>query len=248
LITKGLGASSSQLRDVAGNRLFATFTRFQLNSTAPMTAYAENEPIAIEAKISRYGAGMFFNDATLQGDGKSARVRLMSNFSKFDETAANTSLLTGQPQIAADCKIPTLPDLPEFGQQYRAQRSVPLEPPIFECGYDIVASHDINGVGLLYFAAYPIINDICALRYAGPALSAYSTRCRDVFYFANCEADDSLIYRIHRWRASDDSIEAEESLSRKSDGTLMAYTRTIKDRTTKQVAIRERTTKDRSAA
>lgn len=31
------------------------------------------------------------------------------------------------------------------------------------------ADHDINGVGLLYFATYPTISDICELRYLGRA-------------------------------------------------------------------------------
>jgi len=229
LITKGLGVPSSQAKDAGGNRLFATFTRVQIDSTAPLAAYAENEPIAIEGKISRYGSTMFFNDAVVQGEGKSTRVRLMSSFSKFGETATNTSLLPGQPDIAADCTIPALADLPEFAQEYRARRGAQLAPPVFECEYAIVPYHDINGVGLLYFAAYPTINDICAGRYAGPSYARLSTRRRDVFYFANCEADETLIYRIHRWQAKDDGIEAEESLSRKSDGALIAHTFTTKN-------------------
>ncbi len=229
LITKGLAVPSTQMKDAGGNRLFATFTRVQIDSTAPLAAYAENEPIAIEGKISRYGPTMFFNDLVVQGEGKSTRVRLMSSFSKFGETATNTSLLPGQPNLTADCIIPALADLPEFAQQYRMQRGAQLAPPMFECEYDIVPYSDINGVGLLYFAVYPTINDICAGRYAGRSYTKLSTRRRDVFYFANCEADETLIYRIHRWQAKDDGIEAEESLSRKSDGALIAYTFTTKN-------------------
>jgi probable biosynthetic protein (TIGR04098 family) len=229
LITKGLGAPSAQVKDAGGNRLFATFTRVQVDSTVPLAAYAENEPIAIEGKISRYGSTMFFSDGLLHGDGKSTRVRLMSSFSKFGETATNTALLPGQPEIPADCAIPALADLPEFAQELRARRSAQIAPPVFECEYTIVLDHDINGVGLLYFAAYPTINDICAGRYAGASYTRLSTRRRDVFYFANCEADETLIYRIHRWQANDAGIEAEESLSRKSDGALMAYTFTTKN-------------------
>jgi probable biosynthetic protein (TIGR04098 family) len=103
--------------------------------------------------------------------------------------------------------------------------------PIFECEYEIIPPHDINGVGLLYFAAYPIIIDICATRYAGRAFATgFSTRRRDIFYFANSDADDTLIYRIHHWRADPQQIELEASLSRKSDGVLMAYAVASKDR------------------
>jgi probable biosynthetic protein (TIGR04098 family) len=223
LITRALGQQSSRLSDAGGNRLYATFTRVQLRSTAPLAAYAENETIAIKAKGSRYGAAMFFSDAALSGDGRSALVRVMSSFSKYGEAGANTSLLKGQPEIPAGCAIPEHAELPEFAHEYRARRA--CEPPsaIFECRYDIIPPHDINGVGLIYFAAYPMINDLCAMRFAGAAFPReFSTHHRDVFYFANSDPDETLIYRIHRWDAASDGVDMEASLSRHSDGVLMA--------------------------
>ena len=229
-ISKGLGVTSSQVRDVGGNRLLATFTRVQIDSTVPLTAYAENEPIAIEGNISRYGSSMFFNEATMSGEGKLARLRVMSSFSKFGEAATNISLQPAQPDIPAGCAIPALAALPEFADEYRLRRGAALAPPLFECEYSIAPCHDINGVGLLYFAAYPMIKDICAGRYAGPSYADFSTLRRDVFYFANCDANDTVIYRIHRWQASDGGIEAEETLTRNSDGALMSYSLTTKSR------------------
>jgi len=223
VITRGLGTKSSRLTDAGGSRLYATFTRVRLSSTAPLAAYAENESLTIDAKSARYGAGMFFSDAAVQGEGRSALVRVMSSFSKYGEAGANTSLLKGQPEIPDACAIPDYPDLPEFGQEYPARRAGALPAPLFECQYEIIPPHDINGVGLLYFAAYPIINDICAARFAGPSFAReFSTQHRDVFYFANSDPDETLVYRIHRWRADDDAIEIEASLSRKSDGVTMA--------------------------
>jgi probable biosynthetic protein (TIGR04098 family) len=231
LITDGLRMPSSRLADALGDRLYATFTRFQLDSTAPLASYGENETLTIDARASRYGAGLFFSDTTVQGDGRSARLHLMSSFAKYGEAGANTSLLKGQPAIPSGCAIPLLPDLPEFGREYRAKRAEALAAPTFECEYEIVPSHDINGVGLLYFAAYPIIMDICMMRYAGRAFAIdFSTRRRDIFYFANSDADETLIYRIHRWRADEQRLEMEGSLCRKSDGVLMAYAVTSKDR------------------
>jgi probable biosynthetic protein (TIGR04098 family) len=234
LITTGLHTPSSRLADASGNRLYATFTRFQLSSTAPLAAYRENERITIEGKASRYGAGMFFSNVTVAGDARSARARVMSSFSRYGEAGANTSLLKGQPEIPDTCDIPCLADLPEFAQDYRARRAQQLAAPLFECEYDIIAPHDINGVGLLYFAAYPIINDICATRYAGRAFAtASSTRDRDVFYFANSDPDETLLFRLHRWEASDGAVTMEASLSRKSDGAPMAYVLTSKERIAK---------------
>ena len=231
LITRGLKRPSSELKDAAGDRLYATFTRFQLSSSAPMAAYRENETIAIDARIARFGAGMFFNEATMQGTGKAATLRIMSSFSKFGDAGANTSLLKGQPDIPADCAIPALAELPGFARDYREQRAGTLASPLFETEYEIVPVHDINGVGLLYFAAYPMIDDICAARHVGRAdFARLSTAARDVFYFANCDADDSVIYRLHGFEQADDHVALEASLSRKSDGALMARIVTRKSR------------------
>ena len=229
LITRNLGMPSSELKDAGGARLYATFTRFQLDSSAPLAAYGENEPVKVEARAVRYGAGMFFSDASLEGEGKSAKVRIMSSFSKYGEAGANTSLLKGQPEIPAGCAIPDVSELPRFGQEYRARRGERLSEPIFECSYDIVPYHDINGVGLLYFAAYPIICDICATRYAGAGLATeFSTSYRDVFYFANSDPEETLIFRLHGWRADPAKVHFEASISRKSDDVLMAYAVTTK--------------------
>jgi len=223
LITRALGQLSSRLSDAGGNRLYATFTRIQLCSTAPLAAYRENETIAITVKGSRYGAGMFFSDAAVRGDGRSALVRLMSSFSKYGEAGANTSLLKGQPEIPVACAIPAHAELPAFAHEYRARRACEPASALFECPYEIIPPHDINGVGLIYFAAYPIINDLCAMRFAGAAFPReFSTHHRDVFYFANSDPDETLIYRIHRWDACSDGVEMEASLSRQSDGVLMA--------------------------
>jgi len=231
IITTALGMPSSRLTDGSGNRLYATLTRLRLISTASLAAYAENETVTINAHGSRYGAGMFFTKAVIQGEGRSAQVEVMSTFSKLGEAGANRSLVKGQPEIPPGFSIPTLSDLPEFAKEYRARRELRPEPPIFECEYDIIPCHDINGVGLLYFAAYPTINDICAMRYAGRSIMEdFATRERDVLYFANCDPNETLIYRIHSWRAVGDRIEIEESLSRKSDGVRMAHTVTVKDR------------------
>jgi probable biosynthetic protein (TIGR04098 family) len=231
LITTGLGRSSSQIKDASGNRLYATFTRLRIGSTAPFAEFAENETITIEGEVSRYGAGMFFTNAVLTGAGKSAQISLMSSFSKYGQAGANTSLLKGQPEIPPGCQIPALTEMPAFGEEYRARRAAQLSKQIFECEYEIIPPHDINGVGLLYFAAYPIINDICAMRYAGRSFATdFSTTNRDVYYFSNSDPNETLIYRIHRWHANEGHIEMEATISRKTDGVLMAYVMTEKDR------------------
>jgi probable biosynthetic protein (TIGR04098 family) len=156
----------------------------------------------------------------------------MSSFSKRAITTSNSALLKGQPAIPPDCPIRGLEQMPVFGLEYRERRSTQLPGVLFECPYEILPVHDINGVGLLYFAAYPAISDICEQRFIGQGArwaARTSVVRRDVFYFANCDMDDQLIYRVHARRDLDAGVEIESSISRASDAKLMALLVTYKE-------------------
>ena len=240
MLAKALGQPTRLLSDSAGDRIYATFTRIELRSSRALGLYEENERIDINSGMSRYGAGLYFSEATLNGATGSIQARLMSSFSKFGATGSNTSLFKGLPELPPDCIIPALAEVPEFGRDYQGRRAETLAPPIFECEYEIMPSHDINGVGLLYFAAYPMIDDICAARHAGRMYATgFSTRYRDIFYFGNSDADDKLIYRLHRKAGDGNSVEIESSISRKSDGSLMARIFTQKVRPVREVNSRQ---------
>ena len=149
-----------------------------------------------------------------------ASALIMSSFSMRGESGSNVSLLKGQPKIPPNCKIAEHQTLPQFGQEYRTLRASGLSNEIFSCEYEIIPQHDINGVGLLYFAAYPIISDICEARFVSQR--NLSTIKRDVFYFSNCDPGETLVFRIHSRKESVSLFESESSISRKSDGVLMA--------------------------
>lgn len=232
ILAKGLQRPSHLLQDANGERLYATFTRIELDATCALASFRENERVQFDASMSRYGAGIYFSDARANGESGAVRARLTSTFSKAEAQGSNTSLAKGVPELPPDCNIPALAELPEFARDYRARRSENLGQSIFECDYEIIPSYDINGVGLLYFAAYPIINDICATRHAGHSFATqYSTVRRDVFYYGNSDPDDTLLYRLHRWVADDRTIDMESSIWRKSDGNLIAHVLTRKVRT-----------------
>lgn len=226
MITSGLGVSSSALCDGNGSRLYATFTRLRIEATCPLLAFVENEDVSLHGAIERFGAGMFFSTISLQGPAKAIRASAMSSFTKRGASNGNTSLLKGQAVIPPGCRIRELQAMPEIGDGYRLRRKSTPAPALFETEYEFIPYHDINGVGLLYFAAYPTISDICELRYMGLgnqwALTASSVS-RDIFYFANSDIHDRLIYRVHSRKDRPGEIEIESSLSRASDGTLMAY-------------------------
>jgi len=225
MITLGLGSRSSALKDGGGNRLYATFTRIGYSLRWPLSAIGEDSGLDLTGTISRFGAGTFISDIALRHALAGGEARLMSNFSRRGE-ANNTSLLKGQPTIPPNCPIPEV-SLPAFVSEYRDLRARTPAAPLFETEYEIIPFHDINGVGLLYFASYPIISDICAMRY-DPAFSEQSTVSRDIYYFANADIKDRIVFRIHKWEQSEASLATEISLSRKSDGVVMAYMLTKK--------------------
>jgi probable biosynthetic protein (TIGR04098 family) len=231
VLTRGLRTPSAAVADSEGERLYATFARICLSADQPLTDVKENDRLTIDLEMTRFGAGMFFSSASVEGTTGSVRAHMMTSFSKFGELGSNTSLLKGQPNIPENCEIEAVPDLPTFAEQYRAQRAKALPAPLFECEYEILPPHDINGVGLLYFAAYPTIIDLCATRRFGRAFfSDFSTTYRDVCYFANSGPEETLIFRLHRSEERTESLEFDASFSRKSDGKVMAFVSTVKRR------------------
>lgn len=222
-LCKGLETPSSAIADSEGFRLYATFTRIRLDLGAPLTEFRENDDLLLDLAPSRFGAGMFFGEIDIAGARANGRATLMTSFSKFGEAGANTSLMKGQPVIPDGCAIPSLPAAPPFAQEYRTLRAEELPPALYETEYEMQPVHDINGVGLLYFAAYPMIADLCAGRHGGPAFfTNHSTTSRDICYFANAMPDETLVFRLHEWEQTPEQVRYRATLSRKSDGKAMA--------------------------
>ena len=113
----------------------------------------------------------------------------MSTFSSREDDN-NKALARGEPVLPPDFSIPEQTTMPEFGQVYRKHRGLNWPNPIFETEYELNPCYDINCVSLVYFAAYPLITDICELRFTKTAYAergiealAMSTIERDVFLF-----------------------------------------------------------------
>ena len=234
MLVEGLGVPTDAILDESGSRLYATFCRVHIEPSAPLATFKENEEIAGNGLIRRYGQGLFFSEIDFLGDGRSIRANVMSSFAKRGIENSNVDLVkAGVPVISDDCLIENLPAMPTFGSEYNIRRNTPPGPPLFECEYQINPYLDINGVGLLYFAAYQAISDTCELQYIGNGLQwaqEMSTVERDIFYFANIDINEKLFYRVHDRRDVGSEVEIESSLSRSSDGVLMAYALTRKAR------------------
>jgi probable biosynthetic protein (TIGR04098 family) len=222
LITNFLGLDSSRITDEGGDRLYATFTRFLLEVDPCLRDFSENAPLALSSQLSRFGGSLYLGDHDVTSDGARARAQTMSTFAKYGERGKNTSLMKGTPVIPDPDSVPSLSSFPDFSTEYRTRRGTLREDVLFECDYDMLAPHDINGVGLMYFAAYPTVFDLCIERMEGRGfLTAHSTMLKDICYFANSEPTETLVFKMHAREETDAGVRHVASLSRKSDGVRM---------------------------
>jgi probable biosynthetic protein (TIGR04098 family) len=226
LVGQAHGTRPSRLRDDSGARLVPVFTRIRFVSSGPLAAFREGETLAFTASLSGLGAGLFFSTVTVQGEqGRAISAELMSSFVMQSDEPADADLPPSGPSRAA-----ALAEMPRFGLDYQERRRRSSEPaPVLErAGYEILPQYDINGVGMLYCAAYPIIADICQMRGRGGALWAAETSTfeRDIFYFANAGLDARLEWRLHRDEEGD-GLSTEASIAR-DDGRIIAWLATRK--------------------
>jgi probable biosynthetic protein (TIGR04098 family) len=244
-----LQRESDKLTDELGNRLYATFVRIRFESSVHLKRFRENERLDFEGRLSRFGRSMFFSDLTVQGEEKQIDVSLMTTFSL--RQTDNRSLLKGEPAIPASCKAKVFDGLPRFAEEYREMRkgdkralslagvqfTVPKDP-IFETLYRLNPYQDLNGVSLLYFAAYPMISDFCELEFIAQqpnfSMSSWpvkaSTLARDVFYYGNCDLDDRIVFGVNSFSLdADRRCRIATSLFRESDRQLIANIFTVKE-------------------
>lgn len=225
LITDGLGEKSSLLADANGDRLYPTFTRIRFRASVPLIGFVENDVLTAVGKIERFGSTYFFTEWVFEGESGRIEARLMSTFTKRAAEKSNTGLLKGAPVIRPECTIPQLTSQPDFAVGFREHRAANERTQDFSCEYTLSPPTDINGVGLLYFAAYSLIADICEGHAHTNPVNWHLQRsviARDVFYSANCDLHDRIVYRRHC--DSDDRLES--TLSRASDGKMMAFVST----------------------
>jgi len=244
LLCRGLGTRSRDLADELGNRLYATFARVQHVGNVNLAQFEESEPLRLTGEISRFGGGMYYSEFTLSAVARPhVRIdaRLITSFSRRGETG-NRGLVKSVPATSTNA-IANRAEAPAFIDEYRMVKKGSLnevtvgsehfsqtDDVLHQSEYLLNPYHDLNGVGLLYFAAYPIISDTCEARYfndragsmAGWWEQRWSAASRDVMYYANCDIADTVVYRLHSLAESADKISLAASLSRKSDNALMA--------------------------
>jgi probable biosynthetic protein (TIGR04098 family) len=249
MICEKIGLKSNEIFDEFGNRLYAAFVRIKIESCSSLKDYSENDLLNIAGTVQSLGGCLYFSQINITSDNKEIKCSLATNFSARESESDNSKMTRGVPCSSKDDAIVSVSDMPKHildiiklkkstissiilsGQTIKIADNV-----VFETTYIVNPYTDINGVGLLYFAAYPMINDICELKYfhnkqlSETHWAMYSTTiARDIFYFANCNIDDVISYQLNSYELiSDNIISLQSSLYRKSDNTLMAKIFTVK--------------------
>jgi probable biosynthetic protein (TIGR04098 family) len=243
LLSKGLESKSSGITNAAGDRLCAAFVRINYR-TSQLNHYLENEVIDIQGSINRYGDSTYFSEITGYCADKTFKANLMSCFSLLS-TGSNKQICKSVPVTAVNhinklAKIPMLfcsyCSIKKATQQVvsNGMHSFYINDDIVdERSYEINHYQDINGVGLLYFAAYPIISDHCVNSYlreeSNLQYSKYHTTYRDILYYANCDANDTVIHRLNNISITDNLVKTVVSMYRSSDMKMIAQILTVKE-------------------
>lgn len=252
MLCEDLGLKSNEIFDEFGNRLYATFVRIKFESTSSLKDYQENDLLDIRGSIQRINNSLYFGQVDIANGDKLLKCSLATTFSTRESESDNTKLTKGVPSASDDDVIIKVSEMPKHILDIVKLKKASIttisvghhsfdltDEAVFETDYRINPYTDINGVGLLYFAAYPLINDICEVAYFNDKhfsdihwALASSTMTRDVFYFSNCNIDDVIQYRLNSFTMlGDGQIALQSSLYRKSDNTLMAKMFTIKQLT-----------------
>jgi len=237
LISKGFNKKSSDFKDDIGNRLYATFVRVNY-SVSPLNEFLENEIIEFSGNIEGFGNNSFISNIKANCNHKYINAKLMTTFS-IRENGNNNKITKSEVKERSN-QIGKVAGTPMFLNEFRLLKKGLLDhiltsfgeftitdEPIFESEYSINPYYDINGIGLLYFASYPIIADKCFFEYYHNT-KMFTTIYRDVFYFSNCNSTDKIIFKLNNIEENEDQLKTLISLFRKSDHQLLARILTVK--------------------
>jgi probable biosynthetic protein (TIGR04098 family) len=240
LIARGFAENNDIVLEGFGKeRVYPSFVRLNYNVT-PLNHFMENDEINFKTKIFSFDNRAFISETKgyTSDDNKHIDAKYISLFSaRKDENSNELEICNND---ISNHNIKELLETPAEFNEYRLARKYLLETittpygefeiseeELYSSVYEINPYIDINGVGLLYFAAYPIISDLQLLRY-NKNLFYWSTTYRDIFYFSNMNIDDRILFKLNYTKFVDDKIVIFTSLYRESDGKLISQILTVK--------------------
>jgi acyl carrier protein len=237
LITKGFKKKSTEFKDENGSRLYSTFVRINYR-VSPLCRFYENEYISFNAGIESFGNNTYLSKIIGRCGENSIAANLMTVFSVRDGVD-NNKISRSDPGVGVS-RIREISKTPSFLNDYRLVRKGLIDEittdcgdfqivddTVYSCEYIINPYYDINGVGLLYFASYPIIVDKCFDGFY-QQVDGLQTVYRDVFYFANCNSTEIIVFKLNSMELIDDGLRTVVSLFRKSDNQMLSRVLTIK--------------------
>jgi probable biosynthetic protein (TIGR04098 family) len=247
LLSKGLDTESASILDEDGNRLYATFIHIKFNCSS-LRLFKENSHIDLSGNMVRYGKNNYLSEIYFNNNKLKINAVLLTSFTKR-EGSDNLDLIKCHPAVQKNI-IPEIDNLPLMLTDYRLLKKglkdeLNLDKVNFDIStnihfkmvYELNPYYDLNGVGLLYFASYPTISDYCESKYFNNLKNInrwedeYFTISRDIYYYANCNIDDRIIYHLNSFEFySKDKVKIQSSLFRESDNTLMTNIFTIKEK------------------
>lgn len=235
-ISSVCGIPSRLIIDAEGHRLYPTFFYVDMAfpEDRPMACYGENERIRLACDMHRYGGSMldgvtyllpstapiseeapYRSMAEALADGVPA-VRLSNIFvMQFDGAEWLKKSRPSDPRFDRIPEAPTAPDSYGISKQVREDQrfDVPtdgyirmLEEPV-RVEYELVPDRDLNGAGLLYFANYPVILDICERKVLASATLGLTPELIDrrtlirrrSAYLSNASSRDTVVVEVEAW-------------------------------------------------
>jgi len=245
MLGEGLGQKSSDFCDSMGNRLYAAFVRVNY-SISPLSSFTENQHLSLSGSIKKFGGTSYFSAIKGCGGHQRLQANMMTSFSAR-KANDNAQISKGEPREKVS-NIEDLPACPDFFVEHRLlkkgmTRAISSGGYVFHVSDKVIDTlqhtinpyYEINGVGLLYFAAFPLIADECLGSFMKNTMgisgfdAAYSTTYRDIFYFANCNAEDQVRVELNSIEQIEgNKLKVTTSLYRESDNKLMARVFTVK--------------------
>ncbi|MEW6440987.1 MAG: LnmK family bifunctional acyltransferase/decarboxylase [bacterium] len=231
------GVPSKKLSDETGERLYATFYYVEtlFPRQTPMAAFGENDRFTVVSSLSSFGnsildgchflypAGWPEEKKVPLLNGRQAAemgipyVRTSNIFVKMLQGA--TWLKKSRPAQKGMDDVPRLAEVPDSYVRIKQaegedrfwpppEAASPLTPGKVRLDYRIEPDRDLNGVGLLYFANYPMILDIaerkCLREMAAPSLSddlldLRTLVRRESAYLGNAHQSDAIDVWVEAW-------------------------------------------------
>jgi probable biosynthetic protein (TIGR04098 family) len=181
---------SKQIVDAENNRVYATFFYVDLAFPAarPMASYMENDRLLAVSRIARFGGSLVDGGTFLLPPGLARSVQpelhTLEDAISAGIPAVHLSNLFVQQFNGAEWLKKSRPanagfrnvrELAEAPPSYAAVKTaekagrfdlpdssyLPLTGNVDSSDYKLIAERDVNGVGLVYFANYPVFLDIC---------------------------------------------------------------------------------------